>query len=34
MKCPKCKKKMKLQGEVDNHWKFYKCECGYELAKT
>ena len=33
MKCPKCGDKMKYQGSVDEHWKFYKCKCGYEVAK-
>lgn len=35
MKCDKCKNKMVYQGQVDEHWKFYKCpECGYEKATT
>ena len=33
MKCPKCNKKMKTNGVVDETWRFYKCECGYEAAK-
>jgi len=33
MKCPECGLPMKSMGTVDEHWRFYRCKCGYEAAK-
>lgn len=33
MKCDRCGQRMKVTGEVDENWRFYKCSCGYEAAK-